>query len=241
MARVGLVLGLVLLAIPAFASAQYTSTDYKIDEIFIGGGGELDACGTDFCADQILGGLATGDTASTDFQAQGGFGTPGEPTLEMIVTNYIIDLGVLNTSGTAAASSNFSVSNYLSNGYVVKIYGDTPTNLTGAGTHALTALNSPSASTPGTEQFGINLVANATPGIGANPSQVPDNTFSFGEAATGYDTPDYFKYVDEDIIAESNQSTGITDFTISIIANVATSTPGGQYVTTLVVQAIATF
>lgn len=239
--RLGVVAALMLLAVPAIAHAQYTSPSYEIDEIFIGGGGELDACGTAYCADQILGGTAVGDTASDNFQAQGGFGTPGEPTLEMSVTNNNIDLGVLNESSTAAASANFSVSNYLSNGYVVRIYGDPPTNHTGPGTHALTALNSPSLSQPGTEQFGINLVANSTPGIGADPSQSPDGTFSFGQAYAGYDTPDYFKYVDEDVIAESNRSTGFTDYTISIIANITTSTPGGQYITTLVVQAIATF
>jgi hypothetical protein len=240
-ARAVIVLVLAIIATPAYAYAQYDSPNYQIDEIFIGSGGELDACGTDFCSDQILGGTAIGDTEGTDFQAQGGFGTPGEPTLEVLVSNNTVDLGVLNTSSTAAESANFSVSNYLSNGYVVKIYGNTPTNYTGAGTHSLTALNSPSVSSPGTEQFGINLVANTTPGIGTNPSQAPDSTFSFGDAATGYDTPDYFKYVDEDVIAESTQSTGQTDFTISIMANIATSTPGGQYVTTLVIQAIATF
>lgn len=239
--RTGIVLFMSLVAMPALAHAQYTSPNYNIDEIFIGTGGELDACGTVYCADQILGGTAVGNTNSSNFRGEAGFGTPGEPTLDVSVTNTTIDLGVLNASSTAAASSNFSVKNYLSNGYVVKIYGNTPTNYSGAGTHSLTALNSPSTSSPGTEQFGINLVANTTPGIGANPSQDPDSSFSFGTAAAGYNTADNFKYVDEDIIAQSTQSSGETDFTISIIANVATSTPGGQYVTTLVVQAIATF
>jgi hypothetical protein len=239
--RAGIVLALCIFAVPALAFAQYDSPNYSIDEVFIGGGGEIDSCSTAYCADQILGGTAVGDTNSTNFRAQGGFGTPGDPTLAVDVTNTSIDLGVLNESTTAAESSNFSVSNYLSNGYVVRIYGNTPTNYTGAGTHSLTALNSPSLSVPGTEQFGINLVANTTPGIGANPSQAPDSTFSFGEAATGYDTQDYFKYVDEDVIAESNSSSGETNYTISIIANVSTNTPGGQYITTLVIQAIATF
>jgi hypothetical protein len=241
MFRAGLVLSLAVFAMTPLTFAQYDSPNYQIDEIFIGTGGELDACGTAYCADQTVGGTAVGETSSDNFGADAGFGTPGEPTLEMSVTNNSIDLGVLNVSTTSAASANFSVSNYISNGYVVRIYGNTPTNYTGAGTHALTALNSPSLSQPGTEQFGINLVANTTPGIGVNPSQSPDGTFSFGEAETGYDTPDYFKYVDEDVIASSNRSTGVTDYTISIIANMATSTPGGQYVTTLVVQAIATF
>lgn len=239
--RAGLVLAFAVLALPMLAHAQYASPSYSVNEIFIGSGGELEACGTDYCARQSAGDTAAGSTSGTLYQANAGFDTPSEPTLEVNVTNTNIDLGVLNNTSTAAASSNFSVKNYLSNGYVVTIEGNSPTYVSGSTTSTLDALNSPSLSAVGTEQFGINLVANTTPGIGTNPQQIPDNTFSFGTAAAGYDTPDYFKYVDGDIIAESDQSSGETQYTISIIANIATSTPGGRYQTTLVVQAIATF
>jgi hypothetical protein len=235
----GLVLALTILSLPLIAHAQYTSPNYQVEEIFIGNGGELDACGTAFCADQILGGTAVGDTESNNFRAEGGFGTPGEPTLEMSVSNTSINLGILTSSTTGAASSNFSVKNYLSNGYVVRVYGDPPTNPSSS--TPLTALATPTTSQAGVEQFGINLVANTTPGIGANPSQAPDSTFSFGQAAAGYNTPDNFKYVEGEAIALSNESTGQTDYTMSIIANISTLTRGGEYRTTLVVQAIATF
>ncbi len=238
--RLGVVTLLLLLAVPAVTYAQHTSPNFRVDEIFIGGGGELDACSDEYCADQSIGGTAVGGTSSENFQTDGGFGTPGEPFIEVSVSNYLIDLGVLNTSGTAAASANFRVINYLTDGYVVKIYGATPTNSSGA-QHALTALNSPSLSQPGTEQFGINLVANSNPGIGANPSLSPDETFSFGEAAPGYNTEDHFKFVSGDIIAQSERDSGETGYTISIIANISNATPGGQYKTVLVVQAIATF
>ena len=237
--RAGLTLALAVLAMPALAHAQYNSPNYEMEEIFIGTGGDLDSCGTAYCADQIVGGTAVGDVNSANFRAQGGFGTPGEPTLAMSVSNTSINLGVLTTSTTAAASSNFSVSNYLSNGYVVRVYGDPPTNA--SGNTPLTALASPTASVIGNEQFGINLVANTTPGIGANPSQAPDTTFSFGQAATGYDSADTYKYVDGDVIALSTEETGQTDYTMSIIANISTLTAGGEYRTTLVVQAIATY
>lgn len=239
--RAGLFIVVAVLAMPVLAHAQYESPNYEINEVFIGTGGELDSCGTAFCADQTVGGTAVGNVSSNNFGAEGGFGDPSEATLEVGISNNVIDLGVLNTSTTSAASANFSVKSYLTAGYIVKIYGNSPTNFTGPGTTSLTALNSPSLSVPGTEQFGINLVANATPGIGANPSQAPDATFSFGEAAAGYNTPDYFKFVDGDTIALSDTSTGETDYTVSIIANISNSTPGGQYKTILVVQVIATF
>jgi len=224
---------------PVITYAQFTSSNYGIEEVFIGGGGQLDACGTAFCADQAVGGTAVGDTESTNFRAQGGFGTPSEPTLEMSVSGTAINLGILNTSTTAAASSNFSVKNYLSNGYVVRVYGQPPKNSTTS--VPLAALGSATTSQPGVEQFGINLVANSSPGIGANPSQAPDATFSFGLAATGYGTTDNFRYINGDVIALSNEETGQTNYTISIIANISTLTSGGEYNTILVVQTIATF
>ncbi len=231
---------LALLAMPVLAHAQLESPNYQIDEVFIGSGGELEACSDEFCAQQSAGGTG-GSSSSDNYGILAGFSSPDEPTLSIIVSNNLIDLGVLNNSSTAAASANFSVSNYLSDGYVVRVLGNSPTNVSGPGTHSLTALNSPNPSTPGTEQFGINLVANTTPGIGTNPIQQPDSSFSYGEPAVGYDQADYFKYVDGDIIAESSRESGQTDFTMSIIANIATTTPGGRYQTVLVVQAIATF
>lgn len=241
--RAGVVaaLSFLVMALPGIVNAQYTSPNYEINEIFIGTGGELEACSASYCSAQILGGTAVGNTSSNSFRADGGFGTPGEPVLAVSVFNTVIDFGILNTSTTAAATANFNVKNYLSHGYVVRIYGDPPTNYTGPGTYSLTALNSPSIPQPGVEQFGVNLVANTSPGIGADPVQVPDNTFSYGAASAGYNTSNNFKYVDGDIFAESTISTGETDYTLSIIANIANSTRGGQYMTTLVVQAIATF
>lgn len=225
-----------LLFFPVVVYAQYTSPSYEVDEIFIGNGGELDACSTAYCSDQITGGTAVGDTESANFRAEGGFGTPGEPTLEFDVSGTNINLGTLTSSTTAAASSNFSVKNYLSNGYVVRIYGSPPTNTT-----PLTAMAAPAPSSAGVEQFGVNLVANTTPGIGVNPSQAPDSSFSFGTAATGYGTPDNFKYANGDVIALSNEASGETDYTLSMIANISTLSPGGDYNTTLVLQVIATF
>lgn len=238
--RAGLGVFIALLAMPVIAHAQHTSPNYEVDEVFIGSGGELEACSGQYCSQQSAGGTG-GQTSSNGYGIMAGFGSPDEPTLSLIVSNNTIDLGVLNTSGTGAASANFSVSNYLSDGYVVRIHGSSPTNVTGPGTYSLTSLNSPNPSTPGTEQFGINLVANTTPGIGANPIQQPDSDFSHGVPAVGYDQEDYFKYVNGDIIAESDRESGQTDYTMSIIANIATVTPGGRYKTVLVVQAIATF
>lgn len=232
----------LILAIPSAVSAQHTSPDYQIDEIFIGSGGELDACSADFCAQQSAGGTTGGESSSDEYGIIAGFGSPADPFLSMVVDGSTnIDMGVLNTSTTSAASTSFKITSYLSSGYVVRVHGDAPTNNSGPVPHSLAALNSPTSSSFGTEQFGINLVANDEPGIGANPQQFPDNTFAYGEPSIGYDQADHFKYVDGDIIAESISESGETSYTMSIISNVSNATPGGRYTTMLVIQAIATF
>lgn len=238
--RAGVFVALAIMAMPAVAIAQMDSPNYSVDEVFIGSGGELEACSSTYCSKQSAGGTG-GQANSTNYGILAGFGTPDEPTLSVVVDGGLVDLGVLNESSTAAASIGFSVSNYLSDGYVVKVHGSPPTNKTGSGTRALTALSSSNPSAQGVEQFGINLVANTAPGIGVNPVQQPDSSFSYGVPATGYDQSDHFKYVDGEIIAESDQESGLTEYTMSIIANTATYTPGGRYTTVLVVQAIATF
>jgi hypothetical protein len=104
------------------------------------------------------------------------------------------------------------------------------------------ALSTPTASIPGTEQFGMNLVANTSPiTFGANPSQNPSSVFSFGAAASGYNTANLYKYVQGSTIASSNSSSGETDYTISYIYNISNSTPGGYYLFNDVLVATATF
>jgi len=106
----------------------------------------------------------------------------------------------------------------------------------------MTAPSTPTASSSGTEQFGINLVANTSPAtFGSNPAQIPNSTFSFGQAASGYNTPNLYKYVNGDTVASSSSSSGETDYTISYIFNISSTTPGGTYTMNHVLVATSTF
>ena len=89
------------------------------------------------------------------------------------------------------------------------------------------------SSQPGTEQFGINLVANTVPSsLGANPNNgTPPDDFGFGEAAPNYDTPNSYRFVSGDTVAFAPKESGETEYTISYLANVAALTPGGIYKT----------
>lgn len=224
-------LALLFLPVPAFAQSS-SSPNYRVDQTFFGSGGELNACSGSYCSKQTAGELTVGNVCSTSYCAQAGFNTTDDPFIEFVVTGSNIDLGNLDTAAVKYATGTFNVRAWNSGGYVVRSESNPPTNPSGG--HQITPLASPTASAPGTEQFGINVVKNtgfcgSGCDLGADPSQVPDSTFSFGQAATGYNTANQFKYVKGDIIALSTKSTSITAYTVSYIFNITTATPSGQY------------
>jgi len=214
------------------------SSTYCATETFFGTGGELNACSTSYCSKQSAGETAVGKAGSTSFGIQAGFNTTDAPFLEFGLNNTTINIGNLSTSAATTTTATFYVRAYLASGYNVITMSDPPSN----GSHNLTGLTSPTASSAGTEQFGINLKANTSPTtFGADPSQYPDSTFGFGFAAPGYDTQNVYKYVKNDTIAKSNSSSGRTDYTISYIFNIASTTPAGTYLFTHDLVAVATY
>jgi hypothetical protein len=223
---------------PTVLASQANSTNYGVSEVQFGSGGELHACSTTYCAKQSAGELTVGNTKSTNYQAQGGLNTEREPLLEVTASGGLYNFGDLSASTTASASTTFSVRSYLASGYNVYIDGTSPKTTTG---HFLTPMASTDISRVGVEQFGINLRANTTPAVGANVTQVPSGVFSFGTPAAAYNTVNSYKYVAGDIIAGSTSSSGETDYTMSMIANVATTTASGAYGGRLVINVVPTF
>lgn len=230
---------LVLLLVPAISfAAQSSSSSYQVNEVFFGSGGELHACSSNFCSKQTLGETAVGNTASSNFQAQGGFNTNRDPYIEVTVSNTNIDLGELTATTTKTATATFSVKAYLSHGYQVVNASDPPTN----GSYQMQAISPPAASSVGTEQFGINLVANTSPvTFGANPVKLPDSSFAFGTVDSDYSAPNTYKYAKGDVVAYSNKSSSDTLFTVSYLFNISHVTPGGEYALHHVLVATATY
>lgn len=213
--------------LPVQVWAQSSSPNYRIEESYFGIGGELDASSPNYRSQQSAGETGVGNTSSTNYQANAGFNTKEEPYLEVYVTGGSTDLGALSSSTTATTTSTFYVRTYLASGYSVIIASDPPSD----GTEQIDPLATQTASSTGTEQFGINLKANTSPAtFGANPSQAPDSTFGFGYAAPGYDTANVYKYVKNDTIARSDKSSGRTDYTISYIYNIGSLSPAGTYI-----------
>lgn len=213
---------------PGIVSAQYSSTNYQSNEVFFGTGGDLDTSSPNYQAQTALGALGVGNVSSSNYSAYSGFITPDEPFLEMDLSTTLVDLGVLDEVSTKTGTATFSVRTYVNSGYTVQTLSQPPSIPGGATLQPMVAQG---ASAVGTEQFGINLRANTAPAaFGADPIPLPDNTFATGQAATGYDTVNQYKYSVGDTIANSGTSGwGLTFFTMSYIANMAPLTEAGNY------------
>jgi hypothetical protein len=208
----------------AAATQTSKSSSYSVTETQIGGGSQRQ-CGTAYCAKSSAGDTAVGQGSSASYSAQFGSNTTDVPLLQVIADGGNHDVGVIDNQATATATFNLQVRNYLMNGYAVQISGSPPK----AGSHTLTGLTSPSTSHAGAEQFGINLVDNTAPDIGADPYNVPDGDSALSYIKDDYKTADIFAYNQNATVAENLSRSGETHYTISMILNVSAVTPGGQY------------
>lgn len=207
-----------------------SSPNYQIKEGVLGGSGSITSSSNSYKSQGEAGAPAVGgqypaggNSSSPNYQTNGGSVTTSDPALSFTVNGTTtINFGSLSTSATATATSTFNVIDYTSYGYIVQVVGTPPQS----GGHALSAMSG-SGSSLGTEQFGINLKANATPSIGADP------TGGAGGAFGSYNTADSFKYASGDTIASAPKSSAQTNYTVSYIANAAATTPGGAYTGTL--------
>lgn len=147
-------------------------------------------------------------------------------------TGSAVNLGTITPSSTGSGTSQIGIATNATTGYVITVNGTTLTS----GANTLTALASQTGSSQGSSQFGINLKANATPSVGSNVA----GAGSTNPSAT-YNTADQFRFVSGDTIASAGAADGFRLFTVSYIANVAGSTPAGQYTTSFNYVATATF
>jgi hypothetical protein len=237
-----LIMTLLLLGVSngVVVAQQSSSTNYEINEYFVGPGGELDLSSTNYNARATLGDLGVGNLNGVNYQLYAGFTTTIEPYIELVVNQTTIDMGLLDEFTTGTGTATFSVRTYLAEGYSVYASGELPT--IGVGGPTIDGISTQAASSPGTEQFGFNLVANTSPvTFGANRVQYPDASFSFGEPTDNYNDNGLFKFSTSEAVASSTESSGRTDYTVSYIMNVAPLTDAGVYVTNQTFVATSTF
>lgn len=237
-ARVGQVcfVFLCLISLTATAAAEsLQSSSYRFEESLLGAGGLNQSSSASYQGSSSVGDVGSGEAASANFQVRQGSQTTDDPTLSFAINTANANFGDFSPATAATTTSSFSVSNYTSYGYVVQVLGTPPTN----GAHTLAAMASTDTSHLGTEQFGINLVANTSPtSVGANPDH---GQFGFGSATTNYGTSNNYRYVSGETIASSPKSSGITTYTITYLINVGSLTPGGKYTSDQTLVVTGTF
>lgn len=144
---------------------------------------------------------------------------------------------LFSPTDTATTTSQMLASTNAGSGYVITVNGPTLTS----GSNTITAMDSMAIGAHGASQFGLNLKANtvatSTAPVGTEAAPVANATNYRGQASTGYDTVDNFKFTSGNTVAASdNGGAGGTDsqiFTVSYIVNVPGSQPAGTYTTTL--------
>ncbi len=160
-------------------------------------------------------------------------GTSGVTTSSCAgATGSAVALGTLTASTTGTGLSQMGVGTNGGGGYAITVNGATLTS----GGNTITALAAQTASTVGTEQFGLNLRDNATPNIGADPDGAGTGT------PTGtYNTVDQFRFVTADSVASKGASESFRRYQVAYIANIDTATEAGTYTATMTYIATATF
>lgn len=218
-----------------FADSPLRSTNYEFEETALGGIGLTSTQSANYKAAESAGILGFGTSSSSSFQIKAGHTTTNDPALSFAVDSPTVNFGSFSTTSTAVTTSTFQVADYTSYGYVVQTLGNAPSN----GSHTISAMTTTGPSTTGTEQFGINLVANTSPSsFGANPNH---GQFGYGSSTSNYSTANNYRFVSGETIASAPQSSGETLYTISYIINVDDFTPGGIYTSNQTILCTATY
>lgn len=143
-----------------------------------------------------------------------------------------IDFGEFSTSAIATGQTQLLAATNADYGYTIRALGTTLTS----GINTISALQTPDIARTGVSQFGINLRDNSTPNIGSDVQGTGTAIVS-----SGYDTPNYYKFLSGDVLVSATTSDGYRLFTVSYIANISKNQPVGIYVSTLQYIALASF
>lgn len=147
------------------------------------------------------------------------------------ITGTSLSLGELSSSTARHATSQMAAATNDPSGYSISLSGLTMTS----GNNVIPGLANPTASIPGTSQFGVNLRANTSPPVGSNRSGV-----GTGTPAPDFNIANRFVFKNG-LMVSSPLSSDFNVFTVSYIVNISGSQPPGIYVSTITYIATAAF
>jgi hypothetical protein len=171
--------------------------------------------------------------------------TSGIPDCSTVTSGSVTFNQLFSPTDTATATSQMAASTNAASGYSITVNGVTLTS----GSNTIPAMSTATTGVRGTGQFGLNLKLNTTTtstvAVGTEVAPTPDGVDLRGQATTGYNTVDTFKFVSGDSVAKSDNTvagpTNAQIFTASYIVNVAGNQASGTYTTTLTYICTGTF
>ena len=128
---------------------------------------------------------------------------------------------------TESEAFNMTAGTNAPSGYAVSVQGDTLTTTAGSG-HSITALASNTASTPGSEQFGMRITATGGSGTVTAPYAASGYAYT-GTTSTAAQVASY------------TGPSATTTYSLRYLANIAALTPAGSYTTAHTYVATANF
>jgi hypothetical protein len=171
--------------------------------------------------------------------------TSGVPDCSTVTTGAVAFGQLFSPTDTATATSQMAASTNAGAGYAITVNGPTLTS----GANTVSPMAAAALGAHGLSQFGINLKQNttltSTVAVGTEIATPSNGTNYRGQAVTGYNTVDNFKFATGNVVADSaSGGAGGSDaqiFTASYIVNVPGSQPAGTYTTTLTYICTPTF
>jgi hypothetical protein len=158
-----------------------------------------------------------------------GTSIPGNCTT---ATGSTIDFGDFSPLSTSFGTSVMQAQTNAGSGYNITVNGTTLES----GANSISALTSQGGSTAGVSQFGLNLRANTTPAVGADPSGAGSGIFS-----ANYGTANQYRFLTGDLVASAAAPTNANTYTSSYIANIGGIQAAGVYTATMTYICTASF
>ncbi len=158
------------------------------------------------------------------------------PLLTLSISANSVSLGTITTSTTGSGSHTISATTNASGGFAISYNGPTLTNQSN-NSYTIPVYTAGSSSA-GTAGFGINLKANTTPSVGADPTT---NSGTCG-VASAYNTANTFEFKDSTTTTITNV-TAPADcvYTVSYVGNISNTTAAGSYSTNITYVLSGTF
>lgn len=218
-------------------AARTESTSYIIFGDVISTGGAESSDSASYSLSDTIGEaiILSATSTSSGYGIKAGFRELyADQFVTLTIADTTVNLGTLSSSDDSTDSHTMVIATNATNGMSVTVSGNTLTS----GGNTITAIGgTETASSPGTEQFGINLVANTSPAVGSGAS----GTSPIGAAANHYNVANSFAFSSGNTVATSTGAINSTTLTVSYVANISSATEDGTYTTTLTYAATGSF